>query len=85
MLAVLNVAFYLDKLRDALILTATLLVTNTLFTLITIKLGPVFYGYGFGVSMTLTAFVGIWLVSHEMDNIEFRTFMRERHVEELPG
>lgn len=85
MLAVLNVAFYLDKLRDALILTATLLVTNTLFTLITIKMGPVFYGYGFGVSMTLTAFVGIMLVSHEMDNIEFRTFMRERHTEELPG
>ena len=85
MLAVLNVAFYLDKLRDALILTATLLITNTVFTLITIKLGPVFYGYGFGLSMTLTAFVGIMLVSNEMDNIEFRTFMRERHAEELPG
>lgn len=85
MLAVLNVAFYLDKLRDAFILTLTLLVTNTLFTLITIKLGPVYYGYGFGLSMTLTAFVGILLVSHEMDNIEFRTFMRERGAEELPG
>jgi len=85
MLAVLNVAFYLDKLRDALILTTTLLVTNTVFTLITIKLGPVYYGYGFGLSMTLTAFVGILLVSNEMENIEFRTFMRERHIEELPG
>ena len=85
MLAVLNVAFYLDKLRDALILTATLLVTNTVFTLITIKLGPVYYGYGFGLSMTLTAFIGIWLVSNEMDNIEFRTFMRKRSAEELPG
>lgn len=85
MLAVLNVAFYLDKLRDALILTATLLITNTVFTLVTIKLGPVFYGYGFGLSMTLTAFIGIYLVSREMDNIEFRTFMRKRHVEELAG
>jgi len=85
MLAVLNVAFYLDKLRDALILTATLLLTNTIFTLITIKLGPTYYGYGFGLSMTLTAFIGIWLVSNEMENIEFRTFMRERHPEELPG
>ncbi len=85
MLAVLNVAFYLDKLRDALILTTTLLVTNTVFTLITIKLGPIYYGYGFGLSMTLTAFVGIALVSHEMDNIEFRTFMRKRSAEEMPG
>ena len=78
MLAVLNVAFYLDKLRDAFILTFTLLVSNTVFTLITIKLGPTYYGYGFGLSMTLTAFVGICLVSREMDNIEFHTFMRER-------
>jgi len=85
MLAVLNVAFYLDKLRDAFILTLTLLVTNTVFTLITIKLGPIYYGYGFGLSMTLTAFVGITLVSHEMDNIEFRTFMRRRGAEEMPG
>jgi len=85
MLAVLNVTFYLDKLRDALILTTTLLVSNTVFTLITIQLGPQYYGYGFGLSMTLTAFVGMLLVSNEMDNIEFRTFMRERHVEELPG
>ncbi len=85
MLAVLNVAFYLDKLRDALILTLTLLVTNTVFTLITIKLGPVYYGYGFGLSMTLTAFVGMFLVSRELENIEFRTFMRERNAEEVPG
>jgi len=85
MLAVLNVAFYLDKLRDAFILTATLLVTNTVFTLITIKLGPVYYGYGFGLSMTLTAFVGIYLVSKEMNNIEFRTFMRVRGAEEIAG
>jgi len=85
MLAVLNVAFYLDKLRDAFILTLTLLVTNTVFTLMTIKLGPIYYGYGFGLSMTLTAFVGIYLVSREMDNIEFRTFMRKRGAEEIPG
>jgi len=85
MLAVLNVAFYLDKLRDALILTFTLLITNTVFTLISIKLGPIYYGYGFGLSMTLTAFIGITLVSHEMDNIEFNTFMRKRSAEEMPG
>lgn len=85
MLAVLNVAFYLDKLRDAFILTFTLFITNTVFTLISIKLGPVYYGYGFGLSMTITAFVGILLVSREMDHIEFRTFMRKRSAEELPG
>lgn len=78
MLAVLNVLFYLDKLRDALLLTSTMLVSNAVFTWITLQLGPQYYGYGFGVSMTLTAFFGIILLSREMDNIEFKTFMRSR-------
>ncbi len=82
MLAVLNVAFYLDKLRDALILTGTLLISNSVFSWITILLGPAYYGYGFGLSMTLSAFVGVILLSREMENIEFRTFMRVRHAEE---
>jgi uncharacterized membrane protein len=78
MLAVLNVLFYLDRLRDAFWLTLTLLVTNGCFTWISLELGPVYYGYGFGLSMTLTAFVGIYLLSSELESIEFRTFMRPR-------
>ncbi|MBX2838482.1 MAG: exopolysaccharide Pel transporter PelG [Gammaproteobacteria bacterium] len=78
MLAMLNVSFYLDKLKDALYLCMTLFVTNGVFSWISILLGPVYYGYGFGLSMTLTTFVGIYLLSKELDNIEFRTFMKER-------
>ncbi len=78
MLAVLNVLFYLDRLKDAFWLTLTLLITNGCFTWISIELGPIYYGYGFGLSMTLTAFVGIFLLSSELENIEFRTFMRPR-------
>jgi len=78
MLAVLNVLFYLDRLSDAFWLTLTLLITNSAFTWITLQMGPTFYGYGFGLSMTMTAFVGIFLLSSELENIEFRTFMRPR-------
>ena len=80
MLAILNVCFYLDKLRDALILTVMLFVTNTVFSLVTLKLGPAYYGYGFGVSMALTALLGIIMLSRELNEIEFRTFMRNREV-----
>lgn len=80
MLAVLNVLFYLDKLRDALILTATLCLSNAVFTWISLQLGPSYYGYGFGLSMTLTALGGIVMLSRELDNIEFRTFMRSRYA-----
>ncbi|NND89690.1 MAG: exopolysaccharide Pel transporter PelG [Granulosicoccus sp.] len=78
MLAVLNVLFYLDKLRDALLLTATLFLSNAVLSWASLQLGPQYYGYGFGLSMTLSAFAGIVLLSREMDNIEFRTFMQSR-------
>lgn len=83
MLAVLNVLFYLDKLRYALILTGILCVSNALFTAFTLHLGPQYYGYGFGLSMTLSAFAGVMLLSREMDNIEYRTFMRPRTATEM--
>jgi len=58
----------------------TLCVTNAVFTWITLQLGPEYYGYGFGVAMMVSAFLGIILLSREMDNIEFHTFMRARHA-----
>ncbi len=79
MLAVLNVLFYLDKLRDALLLTGTLVVTNIGFTWLSFMLGPVYYGYGFGVAMMVSAFLGVWLLARELENIEFHTFMRRRN------
>ena len=83
MLAVLNVLFYLDKLREALWLTALLFLSNLLLTAASLQLGPQFYGYGFGISMTLTALGGIILLSRELDNIEFNTFMQSRPAIEV--
>lgn len=80
MLAVLNVLFYLDKLRYALVLTAILCTSNAVLTAITLELGPEYYGYGFGLSMVISAFCGVVMLSREMDNIEFRTFMRPRQT-----
>ena len=78
MLTVLNVLFYLDRLKDALLLTMTLLISNSLFSYISIEMGPDYYGYGFGISMTLTAFIGIIRLSSVMEDIEFQTFMSDR-------
>ena len=78
MLAILNVLFYLDKLRDACILCLVLLVTNTVFSFVSIEMGPEYYGYGFGFSMTLSALIGVLMLARELDRIEFHTFMRPR-------
>jgi len=45
---------------------------------VSLHLGPVYYGYGFGLSMTITAFVGIFRLSAVMDNLEYETFMADR-------
>ncbi|MFK7994633.1 MAG: exopolysaccharide Pel transporter PelG [Granulosicoccus sp.] len=80
MLAVLNVLFYLDKRSEALFITATLLLSNSLLTWISLELGPRYYGYGFGVSMTLTAVVSLVILSRELENLEYQTFMKPSGV-----
>ena len=76
MLAILNVFFYLDKLRSACFLCLVLLVSNTVFTVFTIKHGPEYYGYGFGLSMTFSALFGVLLLARELKRFEFHAFMR---------
>ena len=76
MLVVLNVFFYLDKLRAACVLCLVLLTSNTVFTVFSIKLGPEYYGYGFGLSMIFTALLGLLMLARELKRFEFHTFMR---------
>ena len=78
LLAILNVLFYLDRRDDALALTALMLVSNATLTWATLRLGPQWYGYGFGLAMSLTAFAGLAVLSRRLHDIEFATFMRER-------
>jgi len=78
MLAVLNVAFYLDKLKEALALTFFMFLSNAVLSWLSIQWGPVYFGYGFGISMALTAVFGVLMIARELDNIEFHTFMRQR-------
>ncbi|MBX9703513.1 MAG: exopolysaccharide Pel transporter PelG, partial [Silvanigrellaceae bacterium] len=47
----LNVLYYLDKQNDACITMAILFVGSLLFNIITLYLGPLFYGYGFAAGL----------------------------------
>jgi Predicted membrane protein len=54
LLAVLNVFYYLDRRRDVVVITATLTVLNFALSMLSIHLGPAFFGYGFGVALFIT-------------------------------
>jgi uncharacterized membrane protein len=77
LLGILNVLFYLDQRRVVVGLTALLLVSNTLFTGISLGLGAAWFGYGFTLAMLLTVLVGVWVLNRKLERLEFQTFMMQ--------
>ncbi|WP_269532509.1 exopolysaccharide Pel transporter PelG [Chitinimonas sp. BJYL2] len=74
-LGLLNVFFYIDRRRIVLFLTTLLLVSNTVFTLISLWLGVSFFGYGFAAAMLLTVTVAMLLLDRKLETLEYETFM----------
>ncbi len=75
LMAILNVLFYLDARREVLIVTACFFITNLLFTVATLQLGAEAFGYGFAASVTLSAFLGLFILSRKFSRLEYETFM----------
>lgn len=75
LLGLLNVFFYLDKRNRVLLLTALFTALNLAFTLISIQLGPFYYGYGFALALMMTIAVGMALLDNDLDKLEYETFM----------
>ncbi len=74
-MAGLNILFYLDRLRTAAAMAAIMFLGNVAFTLISLRLGPLYYGYGFVIGMLLAAMVILVLVDRILDRLNYTTFM----------
>jgi len=74
-MAGLNVLFYLDRLRTTAAISATMLLANVGFSLLSLRLGPYFYGYGFVFAMLLTALLVLSVTDRVMDRLDYSTFM----------
>jgi uncharacterized membrane protein len=75
LMAILNVLFYLDARREVLLITACFFVTNLAFTFATLHLGAEAFGYGFAASVTFSAFLSLFILSHKFNRLEYETFM----------
>lgn len=75
LMAILNVLFYLDQRLAALRLCLLFCVSNTLFSALSVYLGPAFYGYGFAFSVALTVGAGLLVLLQKLDQLEYETFM----------
>ncbi|MEF1311868.1 exopolysaccharide Pel transporter PelG [Vibrio mytili] len=77
-MAILNVMYYLDKRMSALWLIALMAIGNVTLSSITIILGPVFYGYGFTITMFIVSVIGMITLDKQFEDLEYQTFMLQR-------
>jgi len=81
-LAILNVLFYLDQRRAALAITILFAAGNVILTLVTQRLGPAWYGFGFAGSALAASAAGVSLLSRKLDRLERDTFLSQPLLEE---
>jgi uncharacterized membrane protein len=75
LLGILNVFFYLDQRAAVLAVSTLLAASNLLLTLVTMRLGPPWYGYGYACALLLAVMGGAWLLARKLDSLEYETFM----------
>jgi uncharacterized membrane protein len=75
LLGLLNVYFYLDKRREVLAVTLLFLLSNGVFTWVTLQLGVTWFGYGFALAVLVTVLAGFWLLDRKLESLEYETFM----------
>ncbi|MDF3834863.1 exopolysaccharide Pel transporter PelG [Cupriavidus basilensis] len=75
LLGVLNIYFYLDRRREVLLLSGLFVILNVLLTLMTLQLGPAWYGYGFAISLLVVVALAIYLLDRKLDRLEYETYM----------
>lgn len=74
-LSILTVFFYLDRRKAVLVLTAVFVVANAALTLVSLRLGPEYYGYGFALSLLIVAVAGFAVLTRTFASLEYHTFM----------
>ena len=80
LLGILNVFFYLDRRRIALLLTAAFLALNLAFTALTLQLGPLWYGYGYPAALLVVCVAGLIALDRVFERLEYETFMLQRNA-----
>ena len=75
LLAVMNVFFYLDKRREVLMTVIVLSILNVTLSVLSLRLGVTFYGYGFALAMLITVVMALVTLEYKLGRLEYETFM----------
>ena len=77
LLVTILLLLYLDLRGSVLIITTIFLLCNALFTVLTIRGGYAFYGYGLFWSSIVSVTVAFILLDNRLRHLEFLTFFRQ--------
>ena len=75
LLAIMSLLFHMDRLINVLTLSILFFSLNLIFTLISIQLGPLYYGFGFTCALMITCTYGMYLLDQEFSNLEYKIIM----------
>lgn len=71
----LNIMYYMTRYRHAFYVSFVFFISNLIFTLISFYAGPVYFGYGFCVSLLLSIIFALIFLNEDFNNLEYLTFM----------
>jgi len=74
-MSILAIMHYLDRKKEAMILSILFFVLNASFTLISIYLGPSFFGYGYTLSLLIVFSISVFMLRSIMRDLDYETFM----------
>ncbi len=74
-MSVLAILYYLDRKKVAMWLCILFFVGNGILTLISIDLGPAFFGYGYTIALLIAFLTSLWVLREEIDRLDYETFM----------
>lgn len=69
--------YYFDARKQALFITAVFLLSNTLFSYLSLRLGFPYYGYGFLLSTFITFMAGIVICTEYIMKLPYHTFISQ--------
>ncbi|NPA51592.1 MAG: exopolysaccharide Pel transporter PelG [Aquificae bacterium] len=74
-ITILAFLFYFDRRKDALVVSFVFFILNFSLSLITIYLGPLFYGYGFTLSLLVASVIGLLAMRNFLRGLHYETYM----------
>lgn len=71
----LNILYYMTRYRHAFYVSFVFFISNLIFTLISFYAGPLYFGYGFCVSLLLSIVFALMFLNEDFNDLEYLTFM----------